>query len=83
MPETKRKTVFNFPPRPPVRAYRQNTKRAALIALLNRPQGATFDEIMSGIGWAYKVAYENVKLLNDYVGFGLSEDDSGRIRITA
>jgi len=79
----KRKITFNFPPRPPMRKYRQKTKRAKLIALLNRPQGATFDEIQEDIGWTYRVAFDNVKLLNDYVGFGLSEGEDGRIRIHA
>lgn len=77
----KRQVKFNLPARPPLRNYREGTKRHRLIQLLTRPEGATFDEIQEEIGWTYKVAYENVKLLNDYVGFGLSEDDLGRIRI--
>jgi hypothetical protein len=81
--EVQRKVRFNKPARPPIRNYRKGSKRGKLIGLLSRPEGATFNEIMEEIGWEYKVAYENVVLVNTYTGYGLSEGDDGRIRIVA
>lgn len=76
-----RRVRFNFEFYGRVRNYRQNTKRSLLIGVLSRPEGATFAECQDTTGWNYKVCYENIVLLHTYVGFGISEDGDGRIRL--
>jgi len=71
---------FNVEPRPGgVNRYRLGTKRHKLIEALTK--GATFEECMAATGWDYKVCYENIGLLNTYVGFGLREDENRVIRV--
>lgn len=70
---------FNYPFTGKIRSYREGTKRAALIEVLQG--GATFDHCMVATGWSYKVCYENIWLLHFFVGFGLSEGDDGVIRL--
>lgn len=36
---------------PPRSTSRPNTKQAALVALLRRPEGATINEIVASTGW--------------------------------
>lgn len=76
-----RRTIFNLEPRPPVRNFRPGTKRAHLIEMLNRPAGATVEEVMEEIGWDQNNAVLQIKLVNEYVGYGLRESKKGRIRI--
>lgn len=65
-----------------IKGHRDGTKRATAITLMKRTDGATFDEMMEATGWNYKTCYEGVKLVNTYVGYGLQEDETGRVKIT-
>jgi hypothetical protein len=61
-------------------SVRPNTKRAALLELLSRKGGATFQECMMATGWSRKDCYEGIRLLHYYVGYGLNQDkDTGKI----
>lgn len=68
---------WNLPFTGRVHRYRSGTKRARLILMLM--DGATFEECRDALGWSDKIAAENLSLLHTYVGFGLREDDDGRI----
>lgn len=77
----RRKKRMSYPPMGEVKNHRAGTKRARVIQMLSRKRGATFAEIQDEIGWDYATAYEGVKLLHTYLGYGLEEDDQGRIRL--
>lgn len=72
---------FNYPCRGQVRPWKPGTKRARLIDLLRRPEGATFEECMDTCGWDFRAAQGSIRALWDDLGFGLTEDDQGRIRL--
>lgn len=72
---------FNLPPGPKIKNHRPGTKRAKVIELLQRPEGASMEEIQEATGWNPAQAFQGVSLINSYVGYGLREDDQGRIYI--
>jgi hypothetical protein len=79
--DRKRTSSFNYPPGPVQRKYWPNTKRAHLIKLLSRPQGATIEECQLAIGWKYYTCCQNIYLLHIYLGYGLREDSNGQIHL--
>lgn len=74
-----RKQIF-AEPKSRINAYRPNTDRARLIALLG--EGATLEEIMDKFGWTYQYAYSQVLFVHRFIGFGLEEDVYGVITVT-
>lgn len=80
-PGSKRRTKFDFEPYDEIVEPREGSKRAAVARLLRRKNGATVQEIMDEIGWTYATTYECLKLLHTTNGFGMSEDEKGRIRL--
>lgn len=71
---------FNMAPKSEVKTPRGGTKRATVVHLVTREGGATLEEIMQETGWEKKTAYEGVRLVNQYVGYGLRTDpESGKI----
>lgn len=77
-----RRVRFSASAKAEIKGHRQGTKRATLIKLLGRDKGASMAECEAATGWDYKTCYEGIKLLNTYTGYGLSEDEEGRIRLT-
>lgn len=69
-----RKEMY-WPARDEVREYRKGTKRAKVIEMLRRPEGATFSAIKEACGWNDTQAYEGIKLVHGYVGYGIREKD--------
>lgn len=67
--------------KPTIKPHRPGTKRACVIGLLKRPEGATWEEVMQATGWDRRTAYEGVKLVHSYLGYGIREDGEGRMRI--
>lgn len=74
-----RKMNFTFPPESSVKPPRENCKRAKVLEMLKSPNGATHEEVMKAINWDRITAYEGIRLLNKHNGYGLREDDNGRI----
>lgn len=76
-----RRKRIEFPARPAgeIKDHRSGTKRATVIGLLR--QGATMQQLMSATGWDYKTAYDGVKLVHSYLGYGLREDESGVVTL--
>lgn len=73
---------FNRAPKEFAIATRPGTKKALLIDLLSRPEGATFEECREATGWqGYKQLYESIHVLNAVLGYGLTEGEDGRIRL--
>ena len=82
----KRGYTFDFSPKDEVRAPREGSSRAAVLALL--VTGATFDEVMAATwgkrkGWdadkKRKTTYEGIRLCHLSNGYGLRQDEKGRI----
>lgn len=78
-PNRTRKMNFTFSPESSVKPPRENSKRAKVLEMLKRPNGATHEEVMKAIDWDRITAYEGIRLLNKHNGYGLREDDNGRI----
>lgn len=66
-----------------VRDVRDTSKRAAVIKLLERPNGATFAEVQEATGWNERQTYEGIRLVHFSAGHGLwdSVDADGAVRV--
>ena len=62
---------FRLPPRDLTKQPRGETKRAKVFNACISKEGALFSEIQKLCKWSRKDAYEGVRLLNTYCGFGL------------
>lgn len=71
--------TFTLPFAGSVKEPRPSSKRAKVLEMLTRPQGATHEEVMKAVGWDRITAYEGIRLLSKHNGYGLREDDKGRI----
>lgn len=82
-PENPKRKRFNAPPRATQRKFPPNHKRAKLIALLSRPEGATRAECGEALNLQGKpgALQGMIRLLNTELGYGLREGDDGRIRL--
>jgi hypothetical protein len=65
---------FVFPAESEVKPVRADSARGKALAVLLRPEGATFDEVCKVTDWNEKRAYEGIRLLHYYSGYGLAED---------
>lgn len=77
-----RRKRFSIESRDKIKSHRAGTKRAKVIDLLSRDGGATIEDVMKANGWDYRTAFEGIKLVATYVGYGLTEDDEGNIELT-
>lgn len=84
----KRGMRFVFPKTDEVKKTREGTNRAKLIELLSREKGASFEECMAATWGPRKdmseeqkvtTTYEGIRLLHYYVGYGMRQDEAGRI----
>lgn len=79
----RRRKLFNLPgnvgcaPKP----HQPGTKRALVVALLTRPDGATFQEVQEGIAqafpggaWDDRTTSEGIRLIAVALGYRLEED---------
>lgn len=73
---------FNLKARKDRSEIRKGSKRARVLQMLQRKNGATIQEVMSDIGWDRKTAFDGIRLIHTKVGYGLKTDDNGRIRAT-
>lgn len=73
---------FKFCKYDTIKTVKEGSKRYALLQLLKREGGATFEECMAETGWNRKNCYEGIRLLHYYVGYGLNMDETtGKIWI--
>lgn len=77
----KRGRRFVFPALSVIKTAREGSKRALAIRLLTREEGAKFEDIQAATGWNDKDAYEGIRLVHYYVGYGMAQDEDGTIRI--
>ena len=77
----KRGMRFVFPAESEIKEAREGTARAAALALLKRPEGASFQEVMDATGWNEKQAYEGIRIIHYYLGWGMKQDAEGRITV--
>lgn len=78
-PTGRERKPFDLPARSQPRTFREGTRRADLIAMLF--SGATFEQVQDSFGWTYRNTHNQIRLLHVYHGFGVREDDEGRIFI--
>lgn len=70
------------PPSKP-KAVRPGTKRAKVLALMQRTAGATLAEICRATKWDSKNAREGIRLVQSYSGYKVSLDKDGRYHVKA
>lgn len=80
--EPKSRKPFYRKPKKEIKPHRPGTKRARVVEMLQREEGASFAEIMEETNWNRNQAYQGITLIHAYLGYGLTEDEDGRIRIT-
>lgn len=68
---------FRLAPSLPLKPPRKGSKRARVLELISRPDGALFSEIRELCSWGTKDAYEGVRLLNVFCGYGLWHEAEG------
>ena len=73
----KRGMRFVFPAESEQKPVRADSARGKALALLQRKDGATFEEVQQVTGWNEKQAYEGIRLIHYYSGYGLAEDVKG------
>jgi len=69
---------FCFSPKRDCKDHKPNTKRAKVLEMLQ--QGATFEQVKEATGWNTKDAMEGIRLLHDFLGYGLKETADGIIK---
>lgn len=81
----KRGMRFVFPAEKEIKPVREGTARAKALAVLTQANGGTFEEVQKATGWNEKQAYEGIRLLHYYSGYGLKEKAAadGKVYITA
>lgn len=82
-----RQPVFAFSKEKTIKPPRESTKRFQVLELLRREKGATLEEITTKVWGDYepelakKTAYEATRLLHYQHGYGMKQDEAGRIHI--
>lgn len=66
---------FRLAPRDEAKTPRAGTKRAKVLEMVGKPDGALFSAIRKACDWDLKDAYEGVRLLNVFCGFGLWHEE--------
>lgn len=69
----KRAMTFDLPCASTQKQPRESSKRAKVLAMLQRKNGATHQEVMDAIGWDRVTAYEGIRLLSIHNGYGLRQ----------
>lgn len=75
----KRGYRFVFPQNADFYPPRDGSRRRILFDLLNREKGTTHAEVMEKVGLTDRQAYEAIRLIHYVHGFGLRQDDNGRV----
>lgn len=80
----KRGMRFVFPAEDEQKAIKPNSARGRALAVLQREGGATFAQVQEATGWNEKRAYEGIRLIHYYSGYGLRQEErDGEIYIVA
>lgn len=67
----KRGMRFVFPAEDTIKPIRPDSARGKALAVLSQSGGGTFAEVQAATGWNEKRAYEGIRLLHYYSGYGL------------
>lgn len=78
-PKTRRSSGMSFrlAPKGTVKSPRAGSKRAKVLGLISQPTGALFSTIQAACHWNLKDAYEGIRLLNVFCGYGLWHETEG------
>lgn len=74
-----RRVRFDCQPLAEQRPPREGTKRGIVHSLLQ--SGATVEEVMEATGWSSRYAREAIRLLHSMHGYGLRQDEDGRVTV--
>lgn len=87
-PERKKRGMrFVFPAEDTIKPVRADSARGKALAVLSKDGGGTFAEVQKATGWSEKAAYEGIRLLHYYSGYGLGhagdaiDPDTTKIRV--
>ena len=73
---------YNLPAGPILKAHRANSARGRLILILLEGGGRTFAELLEIFpNWNEAQLHKTIRMLNWYLGYSVSTDDAGIIRI--
>jgi len=77
--KVKTRKPFNWPLKGEIKPHRGGCKRARVVELLDRKEGATFEEIAADpvILWDVPTCKEGIKLIHSALGYGLEEKVEG------
>jgi hypothetical protein len=73
--EPRKRKSLSWAPKSEIREHKKGTKRAKAIQMLLRSEGASFEDIKAACSWNDVQAYEGIKLLHGYLGYGIEEKD--------
>lgn len=71
---------FDLPARAEVRMPKLG-KRLTVFQMLQRPEGATLEQIQAATGWDRQNAVSGTRLINSDCGYGLRQDEGGAIHV--
>lgn len=71
---------FALPKKRNIRPHRPGTKQDAIIKLLSRPRGASFEECQEALKTDRAQVFGMIYRINTYLGYGISEEN-GRIKL--
>lgn len=71
--------AFAFDAKKEQREHKAGTKRATVLEMLTNNGGATFAQIQEATKWDDRTAYEGIRLIHGYLGYGLRESSTGFI----
>jgi hypothetical protein len=77
--KTRQKRFFFKPMSTGIKAPAEKSRRMRCLQMLLREKGATLEEVMKSIEWTERQAYEGIRLCHYAHGYGLKQDDAGRV----
>lgn len=70
--------LLDLPMAEEVKHHRKGTRRGKIIALMEREEGATAEEMMKVADWDARTLRITLKLINANIGYGIHEVERGR-----
>jgi hypothetical protein len=77
--KTRQKRFWFKPMNTGIKQPAGKSRRMNCLQMLLSKNGATLEEVMSIIGWTERQAYEGIRLCHYAHGYGLKQDDAGRV----
>jgi len=72
---------IDWQPKSEIREHRPGTKRAKLVRMMSRKNGATRAQLRRATDWDDKTLRDGLRLVHVALGYGIKEDEKGRLRV--